>query len=66
MRGDEGYDAHSESSTCFDPRPCMRGDLCIGYKLGNGALFRSAPLHEGRLDTAAREIERLVSIRAPA
>ena len=50
MRGDHRRTEALSPELRFDPRPCMRGDSSSFVPGFIPALFRSAPLHEGRRD----------------
>jgi len=59
----DSADGHSS----FNPRPCARGDQIPEDLSQNARMFQSAPLREGRLESAvARDVLAMVSIRAPA
>ena len=48
MRGDRADAFHGLAYGCFNPRPCMRGDIYPKGSKAGFSQFQSTPLHEGR------------------
>ena len=64
--GRQGLTLQEISSTSFNPRPYVRGDLRIGKGGFDAITFQSTPLREGRQRHHRKAVEHLdVSIHAP-
>ena len=61
------YALQCRAASCFNPRPCARGDYAMRHTVCGRSQFQSTPLREGRLyNIAINGVPDTVSIHAPA